>query len=288
MKTLAMIIKINRIKLIIISIAVLLSCNASSQEFRTLKPDQVLVLDTSEGMIYVELSAIAAPKHVAQIKKLAADKFYDNQSFYRVIDGFVAQGGYEDDETNKVPTLPMEAEFDLDKLPLTLVQEDDMFAAHTGFIKGFPVGMDAHKNVGWFTHCPGVMALARGNEPDTGNSDFYFVIGQAPRYLDRIMTIFGRVVWGMDVVQRMRRGKPEESGVIANKSERSLIHSVRLMSDLPKLQQAKIEVEKTHGKSFKEKLDARRKREHAFFYKKPPPVLDVCQIPLASKITFPK
>src|SRR5690606_39743658 len=58
----------------------------------------------------------------------------------------------------------------------------------------------------WLTHCPGIVAMARNNEPDTGSTDFYIVIGQAPRYLDRNLTIFGRVIDGMEVVQRIHRG----------------------------------------------------------------------------------
>ncbi|MDC2890312.1 peptidylprolyl isomerase [Psychrosphaera algicola] len=55
-------------------------------------------------------------------------------------------------------------------------------------------------------HCSGTVAMARGNGADSASSEFYIVIGHAPRHLDRNMSVFGRVVFGMDVVQRLPRG----------------------------------------------------------------------------------
>ncbi len=74
--------------------------------------------------------------------------------------------------------------------------------------------------------------MARNDDPDSGGTDFYIVIGQAPRYLDRNLTVFGRVVWGMDVVQRIKRGPTLENGIIEKDLERTWIKRMRLASSL--------------------------------------------------------
>lgn len=265
--------------------AILLFCSSLvlAQDFRSPDPANILVMDTSEGRIVIELAPHFAPKHVAQVKRLVADGFYNDKSFYRVIEGFVAQGGYENDELNKTPALAIEADFSMQGVAYTAVQENDLFAPFTAFSQGFAMAMNADKSRGWLTHCPGVVALARGNEPDTGTSDFYIVIGQAPRYLDRIMTVFGRVIDGMDVVQRIRRGKSSENGIIKERAQRTLIERVQLMASMAKAERPTLELERTHGEAFEKKLQSRKHRQHPFFFKKPPPVLDVCQIPLSTR-----
>ncbi|MBE1301422.1 MAG: peptidylprolyl isomerase [Alteromonadaceae bacterium] len=267
----------------LIPVFLLLSFHSFAQEFRPLNPENTLLLKTSEGDVVIELAPQFAPKHAAQIKSLVRKGAYNGKSFYRVIDGFVAQGGLGDDDTIKPPTLKMEAEFSTEELNYSLVQENDLFAPYTAFSDGFAMAMDQEKKTAWLAHCPGTVALARGNDPDSGSADFYISIGQAPRYLDRIMTIFGRVVWGMDVVQRIKRAKPEEGGMIKAVKDRTVINEALILSYVDTSPFKKLQIEKTSGKAFADKLQARRSRSHPFFFKKPPPVLDVCQVPLAVK-----
>ena len=75
-------------------------------------------------------------------------------------------------------------------------REPDLFARQTGFIEGFAGARDPQGGTAWLAHCPGAVAMARNEGPDTSRTDFYIVIGQAPRYLDRNMNVFGRVVHG--------------------------------------------------------------------------------------------
>jgi peptidylprolyl isomerase len=256
--------------------------------WREVDPENLVFIDLHEGQVVIELNPLFAPKTVRQFRKLVQEHFYDGLSFYRVIDGFVAQGGDGSDlgELSLVPLI--EAEFErepYDEMAFTRVQKDDLFAPETGFIDGFAAGRDQSENMVWLTHCPGVVAMARNDGADSSRTDFYFVIGQAPRYLDRNMNIFGRVIDGMDVVQKIRRGPAGENGVILDDTASSRIRRMRLASDIPKEERLSAFVMDTNSKGFKKYLDSRRNRSQKFFHRKPPKVLDVCQVPVPSRIT---
>jgi len=265
-----------------------------------LEPDNTVYMQLAEGTVVIELNPTFAPKTVNQFKGLLKEQFYRGLSFYRVIDGFVAQGGDESDigDTHDIPALKAEFEINWpvkpkdkeeakDWLPMswTLVQKEDMFAPYTGFIDGFAAARDAKKGgKAWLTHCPGTVAMARNTGSDTGSTDFYIVIGQAPRYLDRNLTIFGRVVWGMDVVQRIKRGPTMENGIITDDLQRTWIKRMRLASSLDENEQLNIYVADTNSKGFRKMLKERRNRSNKFFHRKPPKVLDICQVPVPARL----
>ncbi len=255
--------------------------------WRDLDPANTVYLTLPDGEVVIELAPAFAPRTVAQFKHLVSDNFYDGLTFYRVIDGFVAQGGDRSDMTeadSAAALLPAEFERDWsDELPWTSVQKPDLFAPETGFIDGFAAARDPRQGKVWLTHCPGVVAMARNNEPDTGSTDFYIVIGQAPRYLDRNLTVFGRVVEGMAVVQRIFRGEPEANGMIPEGAPQTAILRAALGSDLSPAQRAGLQVQDTNGAEFQAVLRSRRARGLPFFHQKPPEVLDVCQVPVATR-----
>ncbi len=255
----------------------------SATQWRTLDPNNTLLMTLPHGKVVIELAPQFAPKHVAQFKALTQQGLFDHNKFYRVIDGFVAQAGPEA-RRDRAPNLTMEGEWQPSKSwAFTLVQKEDLFAPQTGFVDGFAVGYDEKDNHAWLTHCPGILAMARGNSPDSASSHFYFTIGQAPRYLDRIMTIFGRVVYGMNHIQAIQRTAVIAGDKTIAPSQYTKIIKMQLMSEVPKEQQIIIEVERTDSNDFKEKLKKRLARKSAFFYKKPPQVLDVCQVPILSR-----
>jgi peptidylprolyl isomerase len=97
------------------------------------------------------------------------------------------------------------------------------------------------------------------------------------------MTIFGRVVYGMQHIQAITRTEVMVGEQAINARKFTPIVTMKLMADVPKAQQIQIAVENTESEAFSERLDSRRHRDSAFFYKKPPPVLDVCQIPIRSR-----
>ena len=220
-------------------------------------------------------------------------------SFYRVIDGFVAQGGDESDLDGAHHESLLEAEFEIDwpqkptdknkardwePMSWTPVQTDDLFAAQTGFVDGFPVARDGKGEKAWLIHCPGAVAMARNEDPDSSSTDFYIVIGQAPRYLDRNLTVFGRVVWGMDVVQRIKRGPTLKNGIIENDLDRTWIRRMQLASSLEEDQRQEIFLADTNSKGFVKMLKDRRNRDDRFFHRQPPKVLDVCQVPVPVRL----
>ena len=255
---------------------------AQAQQFRPLLQENLWYLHLDTGLVIIELNERFAPRTTERIRSLSGAGFFNGKGFYRVIDGFVAQAGANAD--TGVTPLRLEPNVRLTQRdPLTLVQSPDMFAPVTAFWQGFAVGMTADQRTGWLLHCPGAVGMSRANTADSATSDFYIVIGQAPRYLDNLMTVFGRVVWGMDRVQQIRRAAPESSGMIADASAQTRIRWAAIGSSLPADQRVALAVEDTANPEFVEKLKLRRERPEDFFFQKPPPVLDACQVPLAVK-----
>jgi len=253
-------------------------------QWRALDANNTVLMTLPYGKVVIELAPNAAPKHVAQFKKLVKQGFYNGNKFYRVIDGFVAQAG-PDERHDTASELAIESEWTPTKnWNFTPVQKNDLFAPQTGFLNGFPVGFNESENKAWLTHCPGMLAMARGNSPDSGSSHFYFTIGQAPRYLDRIMSVFGRVVYGMNTIQAIKRTATIEGEAEVSSSFYTPIISMQLMSDVAKAEQIIVEVERTNTSQFKDKLINRIARKSDFFYKKPPKVLDICQVPVLSRL----
>ncbi len=167
----------------------------------------------------MELAPEFAPKHAERVRALIRARFYDGLSFYRVIDGFVAQGGIGEG-TASTKDHPVEAKA-LKQWPLLKAEFDrawaptpafmplgnaDLMAQEVGFEDGFPVARDPKDGREWLIHCPGTFAFARDDGPDTAATEFYIVIGEAPRRLDRDLTAFGRVLSGLQYVQKLERG----------------------------------------------------------------------------------
>jgi peptidylprolyl isomerase len=268
--------------------------------WNSLDPENTVYMALQEGTVIIQLNPAFAPETVKHFKQLLEDRFYAGTSFYRVIDGFIAQGGDESDIDGSQATETLKAEFEIDwpiepedaeeaknwtPMSWTPVQSEDMFAAYTGFIDGFPAARDDKKaGKAWLTHCPGTVAMARNDDPDSSATDFYIVIGQAPRYLDRNLTVFGRVVWGMDVVQRIKRGPPLENGLIEEDLDRSWIKQMRLASSIDSDQRLDIYVADTNSDGFKKMLKDRRDRSQKFFHHKPPKILDICQVPIPARL----
>ncbi len=274
---------------ILISFAFMSACgadNSKSEQWRELDINNTVLLTLPHGKVVIELAPQFSPKHVEQFSALTKSSFYDGTKFYRVIDGFVAQAGPKDgsDKDKSVSALAIEGQFSTDKnWSFTQVQHNDLFAKNTGFKGGFALASDS-KDSAWLTHCPGTIAMARNNEADSASSHFYFVIGQAPRYLDKIMTIFGRVVYGMEHIQAIKRTSVVDGEYAVDSRDHTPIVSLKLMADIPLKERIIIEIENTDSAAFAERLIKRRARENEFFYEKPPSVLDVCQVPIRSRL----
>lgn len=257
--------------------------------WREIDPENLVYMELPGDTVAIELNPDFAPKSVAQFRELVRERFYDGLGFYRVIDGFVAQGGDGSDlgELSDKPTIDaeFEREWDDDSLTWQFVQEPDLFAPQTGFVSGFAAARNPGSNSVWLTHCPGVVAMARNNDKDSSRSDFYIVIGQAPRYLDRNMNIFGRVIDGMAAVQQIARGPANNNGIFRDETAITRIRSMRMAADIPENERLSAYVVDTNSEGFIDLLDSRRERKHEFFHNRPPKVLDVCQVPLDSRVT---
>lgn len=158
-------------------------------------PENTIYLDTKYGKVTMVMRPDIAPNHVARVKKLTREKFYDGIKFHRVMVGFMAQTG---DPTgtgtggSKYPDL--QAEFT--KEP---------------FLRG-------------------TVGMARSNDPDSANSQFFICYGSGCRSLQGKYTIIGRVTDGMLAVDKIKKGAPG-SGTVRNPD---VIKTMRVAADIKK------------------------------------------------------
>lgn len=133
--------------------------------------ENTLVLETSQGPVTIEMRPDLAPIHVARIKELVAQGFYDGVAFHRVIDGFMAQTGCPHGTGTGGSGQKLKAEFSREK------------------------------------HVRGTVSMARAQSPDSGDSQFFICFADAP-WLNGQYTVWGQVTEGMDNVDRIKRGEP--------------------------------------------------------------------------------
>jgi peptidylprolyl isomerase len=271
------------------------------EAWRDVSPDNLMLIDTRYGQVAVELAPEFAPGHAARMRKLLKAHFYDGKSFYRVIDGFVAQGG-ADADTSATPDAPVDekllkawpklkAEFDhplFDDPKFTPLGSPDSYAPEVGFVDGFPTGRDITDKREWVLHCPGTFAFARDNDDDTATTEFYIVIGEAPRRLDRNLTAFGRVIAGMQYLQKLERGDPDvDAGVIQDAAKRDPIIKMQLASDMPEKDRPHYQVLRTDSAAFADTIAQRRHPSTDFYHRPPLPNLDVCLVPVQVRLVKP-
>ena len=249
------------------------------EAWRDVDPNNLVLIDTHYGEVAVELAPEFAPAYAERMRALARAHFFDGKRFYRVIDGYVAQGGSNLDSDPTWPVLKAEFDRPADGLAFTALGSPDLFAPEVGHVDGFPVGRDAKEGRAWIVHCPGTFAFARDNTPDTASTEFYIVIGEAPRRLDRNLTAFGRVIWGMQYLQKLKRGDPDiDNGVI--KTGADPILRMRLAADLPAAQRPRFQVLRSDSEAFAKLKQARMNPGTSFLVRPPPPVLDICNVPV--------
>ncbi|MFC7292368.1 peptidylprolyl isomerase [Hirschia litorea] len=252
--------------------------------WRKISPENLVLMDTKYGQIVIELNPEFAPGHVKRFQDMVKARAYNGQEFYRVIDGFVAQGGINTID-KKWPPIEIEVEQPLgDGTNIQLLGNDDLFAPEVGFQNGFAVGLDREIDKKWLLHCPGALAMARDSDPNTGGTDFYIVL-DAQRYLDRNLTVFGRVISGMQYVQKLQRGdKDIASGVIQAPQKGDQIISAKLASELEPNEQPNYEVMHTDTPAFMNKINSKRVQSDPFFFNTPPQVVDVCDMDVPTEL----
>lgn len=264
----------------VITICACVVAQATAQEtsWRPVEPDNLVLITTTYGATAIELNDDFAPNHAARMRALVRAGFYEGEYFYRVIDGFVAQAGVQrDDRMEGWSPLQNENDRAIDQASFTPLGNADLFAAEVGHsADGFAMARDVDLGREWLLHCPGAVALARGTDPDSGGTEFYIAL-DAQRYLDRNLTVFGRVIDGMQYIQKLERGDPSVAGgVIQAPRTGDQIISVQMGSDLPEDARPAYLVQRPGTTAFAASKRARRVREADFFYRKPPEVLDIC------------
>ena len=151
--------------------------------------ENMMILKLKDGDVKIELFKDKAPNHVKRIKELADKGLYDNVVFHRVIDGFMAQVGDVQFGNSSSDN------FDLNR-------------AGTG-------GSDLPNLKAEFTdiaHTRGILSAARSADPDSANSQFFICFDSAP-HLDRQYSAFGKVIEGMEFVDKIKRGDPNSGSV---------------------------------------------------------------------------
>ncbi len=154
--------------------------------------ENTIVLTTKYGRTIIKLRPDLAPAHVARIKKLVRQKFYDGLKFHRVMEGFMAQTGDPNGDGtggSKYPDLPAE-----------------------------------------FTQTPfkrGTLGMARSSDPNSANSQFFITYARAD-FLDGKYTVFGEVISGMEFIDALRMGPASRNGMVDNPD---VIETMRLVKD---------------------------------------------------------
>jgi peptidylprolyl isomerase len=255
---------------------------AQPSDWRRPDPSNTLYLELGAGRVIIELAPRFAPEHVANIRKLVTERFFDGLAVVRVQDNFVAQWG-DADKTRLTETatrkLPDETVIAWSKsLPFVELPDDDGYAPASGWIDGFPVGVE-RKPSGqvWMAHCYGTLGVGRDDWPDNGSgAELYVVIGQAPRQLDRNIVVAGRVLRGIEHLSALPRGTGA-LGFYEKPEQRVPIRSARLASEVPDSERTPLELLRTDTALFTRYVESRRNRRDTW-YLRPAGHVDVCNV----------
>ena len=259
--------------------------HAPDSAWRTVAPDQLLLMKTNDGRrIVIELAPQFAPVHVANIVRLAQDRAWDGGAIMRVQDNYVVQWSVRDEKaslpTHFVAHPPTEYDRPLDGLTYRPLGYADPYAAQVGFADGWPVGGDGTSV--WPAQCYGTIGVARDMPPDTGNGqELYVVNGEAPRQLDRNLAVVGRVLVGMEQLGALPRGTGP-LGFYNDVRQNVGIQSVVLASDLPVSERPKVQTMRVESATFTAYLAARAARSDPFFVH-PAHGVALCNVPVPTR-----
>lgn len=133
--------------------------------------ENTMILETTQGRVSIEMRPDLAPRHVARIKELVQEGFYDGVAFHRVIDGFMAQTGCPQGTGTSGSGQKLKAEFSKEK------------------------------------HVRGTVSMARAQNPDSADSQFFICFQDSP-WLNDQYTVWGNVIQGMENIDKIKRGEP--------------------------------------------------------------------------------
>ncbi|MBK1970857.1 MULTISPECIES: peptidylprolyl isomerase [Brevundimonas] len=246
---------------------------AQSNDWRTVAPENLWVIDTAKGRVLVELEPRAAPNHIERIRTLTNQGFYDGLKFHRVIPDFMAQTGDPQGTGaggSELPDLKGEFTFRrgrdsgfapvensgpglrgiMGSIPVVTQPDAQMFV--TADFKTSAQGL----------FCPGVAGMARAGSPDSANSQFFLMMGQNDN-LNGGYTVFGRVVQGMDVVRALKAGNEAQDGAVGPDAD--VMTRARLASAMPEAERPTIRVAVPGSAPFNAAVEATRAEKGASF-----------------------
>jgi peptidylprolyl isomerase len=255
---------------------------STAADWRLLEPQNTLYVEVPGGRVIIELAPEFAPHHVENIEALARESYFDGVAIVRSQDNYVVQWA---DPDGKRPiksakrTLAAEFERTARGLPFTPLVDPDTYAPEVGWSNGFPAARDPKLGRAWLVHCYGMVGAGRDNDVDSGGgTEIYVVTGQAPRHLDRNVTLVGRVVQGMELLSALPRGTGS-LGYYEKQDQRVPIRSIRVATDVPTSQRTDLDVLRTDTPTFTTYVEARRNRREEWF-KVPAGHVDVCNVPI--------
>jgi peptidylprolyl isomerase len=262
---------------------------STPQDWRTLDPENTVYLELASGRVVIELAPEFAPKHVANIRALARESYFDGLAIVRSQDNFVVQWGdpEESPEKKRVPrkaqrTLPAEFTRPVEGLPFVSLPDPDTYAPEVGFVGGFPAARDPRSGSAWLAHCYGMVGAGRDEPADSGGgTELYVVTGHAPRQLDRNITLVGRVVHGIELLSILPRGTGA-LGFYEKPEQRVPILRVHVAADVPVAERTPLELLRTDTRTFADLVEARRNRRDTW-YKVPAGRIDLCNVLLPAR-----
>ncbi|MGH7969451.1 MAG: peptidylprolyl isomerase [Limisphaerales bacterium] len=244
-------------------------------DWRPLDPENTLYIELPGGRVVIELAPQFAPQHVANVKTLAREHYYDGLAIVRCQDNYVVQLADPNAEKPELArkihrgkrTLPAEFDRPIDaSVPFTRLPDGDVYAPEVGFSGGFPVARDPKSGRMWLVHCYGMVGAGRDTPADSGGgTELYVVIGHSPRQLDRNVTLLGRVVQGMELLSALPRGTGP-LGFYERAEQRVPITSIRVAADVAAGERTSIEVMRTDTTIFRELIESRRNRPEEWFH----------------------
>jgi len=259
---------------------------APAAEWRTIAPENLLVIDTAKGRIVVELDPRVAPQSVERVRTLADRGFYDGLKFHRVIEGFMAQTGDPlgtGEGSSELPDVPGEFSFRRGRADgFVATGPGNSGSAQMGIMGSMPVETqpDAQMMVtadfkvaaiGLF--CTGVVGMARAEDPNSANSQFYIMTGPNAS-LNGTYTPFGRVLAGLDAVKALKAGVRADNGRV---TDPDVMTRVRTAAALPEGQRPTARVMVPGSPTFAAQIAETRTRMAARF--------TVCDVQPPAEIT---